>query len=82
MKFNQMARWAIVVRREDGVERLFTQDPFLGPPLGTNEAGMRAMLAGITRDMPKLEGKLRLVPVVVDIREMTEEEAAKFRDNS
>jgi hypothetical protein len=77
----QMGRWAIAIMRENGVEGLFTQDPFLGPPLGTNEAGMRVMLAGIIKAFPELDGKLRLVPVVVDIREMTAEEEARFREH-
>jgi hypothetical protein len=42
---------------------------------------MRAMLAGIIKAYPELDGKLRLVPVVVDIREMTAEEEARFREH-
>jgi hypothetical protein len=41
---------------------------------------MEMIMNGMVRDRPELEGKLRLVPVVVEIREMTAEEEARFRE--
>jgi hypothetical protein len=79
MQFRQIARWGIATRRENEVERLAMQDALLGPMLGTNEAGMRVILKNMVQASPELEGKLRIVPVILDIREMTDEEAAKFR---
>lgn len=76
----KIARWAIGIVRGSGVETLAIQTPILGPMLGMNEIGMRVIMKEMVHNKPDLEGKLRLVPVVVDIREMTEEEAAKFKE--
>jgi hypothetical protein len=74
-------RWAIGITQESGVESLAIYDPILGPMLGMNRAGMEMIMKGMVRDKPRLEGKLRLIPVVVDIREMTEEEQVAFREH-
>jgi hypothetical protein len=72
-------RWAIGIMR-GSVETLAIQDPIIGPMLGMNRVGMEMIMNGMVRDRPELEGKLRLVPVVVEIREMTAEEEARFRE--
>jgi hypothetical protein len=53
-------------------------DPILG--LGMDRVGMEMVMKGMVQENPKREGKLRLIPVVVDIREMTAEEEARFRE--
>jgi hypothetical protein len=73
-------RWAIGIKRES-VETLAIQDPIIGPMLGMNRAGIEMIMMGMIRDNPQLEGKLRLITVVVDIREMSAEEEAQFREH-
>jgi hypothetical protein len=77
----QMGRWAIGIMRDSGVESLAIYDPILGPMLGGNRVGMEMIMKGMVRDRPEFEGKLRLIPVIVDIREMTAEEEARFREH-
>ena len=79
MQSKQMARWAIAIMRKNGVEGLAMRNPLLSPLLGNNKFGMGAILKEMEQANPELRGNLRIVPVVVDIREMTEEEEASFR---
>ena len=70
MQAKKMARWAIAITRESGVEELAMFDPWIG----VEARYMEPVLRGMLHLNPKLEGKLRIVRVVVDIREMTKEE--------
>jgi hypothetical protein len=74
----KMARWAIAITRENGAEELAMFDPWIGVEAGYVEPVLR----GMTQLNPELKGRLRIVPVVVDIREMTEEEESPFRKSS
>ena len=72
----KLRAWAIAKLQKDGKEHLAFWDPMLMQDRMAEEVALREM----QRLNPELEGKLRVVPVVVDIREMTEEEAAKFKE--
>jgi hypothetical protein len=76
MQAKKMRRWAIAITREPGVEELAILDTHW---LGADEAEMRVFLRGAVHRSPELDGKLRVIPVIVDVREMTEEEEAVFR---
>jgi len=66
----------VAVTRENGIEELAHFDAVVG----TEETAMGTVLGAMKHNNPELAGKLRLVPVIVDIREMTEEEIAERRN--
>jgi hypothetical protein len=77
MESARLRRWAIAVVR-DGVEKLAHWHPMTGESESITSGQAKQM----EEANPNLRGKLRVVPVVVDIREMTEEEEAAFRKAS
>ena len=76
MQPKRIFRWALAITRETGVEELAMFDPLFG----VDEIEMRVVMMDMVDLNPELKGKLRIVPVVVDVREMTEEEAASLRE--
>jgi hypothetical protein len=75
MEARKLRRWAIARTRDDGVEEL----AMFYPLYAMTKDEMAPVLRGMLHLNPELDGKLRIVPVVVDIREMTEEEGNAFR---
>ena len=78
MQAKKIPRRAIAITRESGVEEL----AMFYPLLGETEGYTRPVLMDMVRLNPELDGRLRILPVVVDICEMTEEEKAIFRKAS
>jgi hypothetical protein len=78
MQAKKMRRWSIAITRGTGVEELALAA--MGDHwLGADEAEMQVFLRGAVHRSPELDGKLRVIPVIVDVREMTEEEGDAFR---
>lgn len=77
MQAKKMRRWTIAITRESGVEQLASY--VFHPMLAVEDGYLYPVLSEMIQGNPELEGKLRIVPVFVDVREMTEEEGDDFR---
>jgi hypothetical protein len=77
MEARTLRRWTIVITRKAGVEQLASY--VFHPMLAVEEGYLYPVLSEMIQGTPELEDKLRIVPVMVDVREMTEEEGDAFR---